>query len=386
MNHPENKNFNVLVVDDNLENIKVIGNCLRESNYTISYSTDGKQAIELLCTEEEHDLILLDIDMPVMNGYDTCIAIRNIERLKETPIIFLTAYNDANNIVKGFECGAQDYIAKPYNAKELLARVDTQLQLKHKNDQIRMMNEILEQRVKERTIELTEANEKLAVLDKTKNDFLSLISHEMRTPLNGIVGFAEILKSMVEDSEQKEFAQYLVQSADRLSRFSEVALLVTSLKLNKYDFSIENYNLELLVNSVINRLNEKLSSNANLIIKNINTDVLTIAMDESLIRFSVMGIIENAIKFSPAGEIIQIDVTHKDDFVRISVKDNGPGFSDEAMSKLFELFISGDSVHRPDGLGLTLATTKMIMDLHKGKVEVYNQEKGAEVNLYIPLG
>lgn len=385
MSFIENKRFKVLVVDDNPKNIQIIGNILREANYMIGYATDGKQALEILQQNDDYDLILLDVDMPVMNGYDACISLRKIDKLKEIPVIFLTAFNDTQNIIEGFECGAQDYITKPYNAKELLVRVNTHLQLKYKTDQVREMNQILEQKVAERTRELTDANEKLGVLDKTKNDFLALISHEMRTPLNGIVGFAEILKSMIHDPEQKEFANYLVQSAERLSRFSEIALLITSLQLQKYDFNIEEYSLEKLINSILDRLNEKLGSKAIKIKKTFDTDKLHLAMDESLIRFSVKGIIENAITFSPAGETIEIEISSDDNFLKICIKDNGPGFSEEALSQVFELFTAVDVWHHAEGLGLSLATVKMITDLHKGKVEVKNNEKGAEVTLYIPL-
>lgn len=384
MNLDDNKRFKVLVVDDNPKNIQIIGNILKDANYMIGYATDGKQAIELLLKSNDYDLVLLDIDMPVMNGYDACISIRNIEILKEIPVIFLTAFTDPQNIIKGFECGAQDYITKPYNAKELLERVNTHLQLKHKTDLIKQMNEILEQKVAERTIKLTEANQKLAVLDQTKNDFLALISHEMRTPLNGIVGFAEILKSMVEDPAQKEFADYLVQSADRLSRFAEIALLITSMKLQRYDFNIEEYSLELLIDSVIERCEGKINDKAIKVIKKFDTSKLNIAMDESLIRFSIRGIIENAINFSPSGDNINIIVSSENGFLKITVKDNGPGFSHEALSKIFELFTSDDIWHHSDGLGLSLATVKMIADLHKGKVEVKNVDKGAEVALFIP--
>lgn len=385
MNLTEEKRFKVLIVDDNPKNIQVIGNILREANYTIGYATDGKQALELLKNNEDYDLVLLDVDMPVMNGYEACVNLRREDKLKEIPVIFLTAFNDTQNIIEGFECGAQDYITKPYNAKELLVRVNTHLQLKHKSDQIRFMNIILEQKVAERTKELTEANEKLAVLDKTKNDFLALISHELRTPLNGIVGFAEILKSMVKDPEQKEFANYLVQSADRLSRFSEIALLITSLKLQKYDFTVEEYNLEMLLKSVLTRLEEKLTSKAIKIDKKFDTEQLHIAMDESLIRFSLKGILENAILFSPAGETIEISISSEDKHLKISIKDKGPGFSKEALAQIFELFTAVDVWHHSEGLGLTLATVKMITDLHKGKIEVKNHTDGAEVIIFIPL-
>ena len=129
------KQFNILVVDDNPKNIQVIGNILREVGYLVGFATEGQQALSLLKENNDYDLILLDVDMPVLNGYDTCKAIREDDSLKEIPVIFLTAFTDIENVIIGFEVGAQDYITKPFNSKVLLARVGTHLQLKHKTDE-----------------------------------------------------------------------------------------------------------------------------------------------------------------------------------------------------------------------------------------------------------
>jgi CheY-like chemotaxis protein len=138
------KQCKILVVDDNLINIKFIENILRKANYFVESALDGHQALILLKTTHNYDLILLDIDMPEINGFDVCKAIRKDELLKEVPVIFLTGFCDTDNIVTGFEVGAQDYITKPFNVKELLARVDTHIQLKQKSDQIKEMNQLLE--------------------------------------------------------------------------------------------------------------------------------------------------------------------------------------------------------------------------------------------------
>lgn len=381
----ENKIFKILVVDDNMKNIKVLGNILREKKYIIGYAVNGLQAVELLIKDNDYDLVLLDVDMPVMNGYEACETIKMSEKLKEIPVIFLTAFNDNQKILKGFDIGAQDYITKPYNAQELLKRVDTHLQLKYKTDQLKMMNSILEQKVNERTKELTLANERLELLDKAKSDFLVLISHEMRTPLNGIVGFSELLKSMVQDPELKKFTDYLLDSAERLTRFSEMALLITSLKLNNYDFFIENFSLDSLLNNVINNLQNKINEKALKIVRQLNTDNDNIAIDESLMRFSVKSILENAIHYSNVGESIIISVSQDKNYIKLSIRDFGPGFSDEAMAKIFEIFTIVDIWHHTEGLGLSLATIKMITELHKGIIEAKNMNKGAEVSLFIPI-
>jgi len=144
MNLVNEKQLKVLVVDDNPANIQVIGNILRNQGYTVGYAIDGQQAINLLKKTFDYDLILLDVDMPLMDGFETCKAIKKDFKLKDIPVIFLTAFTETEKIVTGFDVGGNDYITKPFNSKELLARVNTHLQLKNRNDQIKQMNHQLE--------------------------------------------------------------------------------------------------------------------------------------------------------------------------------------------------------------------------------------------------
>jgi sigma-B regulation protein RsbU (phosphoserine phosphatase) len=139
------KAFKILVVDDNPDNIQVIGNFLRIQNYRVGYAMNGEQAIEILKYTNDYDLVLLDIDMPLMDGFSTCRIIRKEIALKDIPVIFITAFSEPEKILAGFDAGGNDYITKPFNSKELLARVNTHLQLKYKKDQVNELNQILEQ-------------------------------------------------------------------------------------------------------------------------------------------------------------------------------------------------------------------------------------------------
>jgi phosphoserine phosphatase RsbU/P len=139
------KQFKVLVVDDNPDNIQVIGNILKERNLVVGYALNGQQAIELLKYTLDYDLVLLDVDMPLMDGFATCRLIKGDKELMDIPVIFLTAFSETEKIVAGFEAGAHDYITKPFNLNELLVRVNTQLKLKFKTDQVNQMNQLLEQ-------------------------------------------------------------------------------------------------------------------------------------------------------------------------------------------------------------------------------------------------
>ena len=177
----------ILIVDDNPQNLQVLGKQLQGENYEIEFAINGPAALDWLSIKK-FDLILLDINMPGMSGFDVCREIRLHSEMNNIPIIFLSADTDRDSILRGFELGAQDYITKPFDSRELIVRVKTHLALKNSLEKLEQLNITLEEKVLERTIQLKEANEKLEKfnlklldLDKAKSEFLGLISHEIRT-------------------------------------------------------------------------------------------------------------------------------------------------------------------------------------------------------------
>ena len=165
----------ILIVDDNSKNIQVLATVLAKNNYEVEYALRGKDAIEIV-KSEDFELILLDIMMPGMDGFDTCIALKKIENRKDIPVIFLTAKTEIESITRGFEIGGVDYITKPFNDKELLKRISTHLELKKSKEKLKEVNQWLEAQVEERTRELKsakeeleKANNELTTMDKAKN-------------------------------------------------------------------------------------------------------------------------------------------------------------------------------------------------------------------------
>jgi len=216
--HPiyKNEEINILIVDDNTQNIQVIGKILWQQNYNVIFATSGDEALSVLKSDDAFDLILLDILMPKMNGFEVCSKIREQTSLANIPIIFLTAKADKESVVEGFRKGANDYVAKPFHEEELLMRVQTQLKLKKQNEKIELQNKGLEKIVAEKTRELQNAYDQLGKLEYAKNNFLTLISHELRTPLNIINGFIEILLDSASEPSQIESLYILKKTANRL--------------------------------------------------------------------------------------------------------------------------------------------------------------------------
>lgn len=370
----KNNNYKILIVDDIPANIQILGNILSTQNFQIAYAQSGKQALSVI-KNQKLDLILLDIMMPYMDGFEVCRILKNQPETAEIPIIFLTAKADMESIVKGFDVGGQDYITKPFNAAELLARVNTHIQLHEQKKKLKELNENLENKVLERTQELENAYKRLGHLEKAKTDFLSIISHELRTPLNGLTGLSTLLSQTDLNDEQKEYIQYLKEVSNRLSKFSEVALLITSLQVQKYEADLIPSAVKYLVESAAETFGKVAAKqNVNLIIKNVDKDVMISAAPD-LIKKSLEFLLDNAKNHVSTNGEIELSANSDEKSVEILCIDNGPGFDQEAIDHPFELFYNGDFAH-VQGSGLSLAAVKLITDLHGGDLKIENIKTG----------
>ncbi len=370
----KNNNYKILIVDDIPANIQILGNILSAQNFKIAYAQSGKQALSVI-EHQNLDLILLDIMMPYMDGFEVCRILKNQQETAEIPVIFLTAKADMESIVKGFEAGGQDYITKPFNAAELLARVNTHILLHEQEKKLKELNENLENKVLERTKELESAYKRLDHLEKAKTDFLSIISHELRTPLNGLTGLSTLLSQTDLNDEQKEYIQYLKEVSDRLAKFSEVALLITSLQVQKYEADLIPTAVKYLVESVAETFGKSAANqNVNFKVQNVDKDVMISAAPD-LIKKSLEFLLDNAKNHVNTDGQIKLSVEANETSVEIQCFDNGPGFGQEALDHPFELFYNGDFAH-VQGTGLSLAAVKLIMDIHGYDLKIENKKTG----------
>ncbi|MBE0650394.1 MAG: hybrid sensor histidine kinase/response regulator [Bacteroidales bacterium] len=366
----KNTNRKILIVDDIPANIQILGNILSTQNFQIAYAQSGKQALSVI-KHQKLDLILLDIMMPSMDGFEVCQILKSQKETAEIPIIFLTAKADMDSIVKGFEVGGQDYITKPFNSAELLARVNTHILIYEQRKKLKELNENLEGIVKERTQELESAYNRLDHLEKAKTDFLSIISHELRTPLNGLTGLSTLLSQTELSSEQREYIQYLKEVSGRLAKFSEIALLITSLQVQKYEADLIPTAVKYLMESAAEKFEK--NTGQKLRLTNVDKDVMIPAAPD-LIKKSLEFVLDNAKNHNNNGEIELIANAVKES-VEILCHDNGSGFDQEALDHPFELFYNGDFAH-VQGTGLSLVAVKLIMDLHGGDIKIENRKNG----------
>lgn len=375
--------YKILIVDDAPKNLQVLGKSLKNIGYKVQFAISGFEALDWLETHN-FDLILLDVMMPKMDGFEVCRIIRSNPKFDDLPIIYLTANTDLENTVNGLESGAQDYVTKPFRPKELMARIQTQIELRDSKLQVKKTNTILEEKVKQRTEQLINAQKQLLNLEKAKGDFLRIISHEIRTPLNAILGFTNILKNNIEAEAFVTYINMLEEAAKRLENFSLDALLITSFQLGHYEMNWQDINLNKLITNIVDNYEDVDINNQ------IKYDITTVDHsvsfngDPQLIRKCIVLIIDNAVRLSPSNSAVHLRANVDLDNLVISVSDSGPGFSQEALTNLFSLFANPDK-HVDKNIGIGLALVKLIMDAHKAEIDITNNSNGASVLLKFKL-
>ncbi len=379
---------NILIVDDTPENIDILVDLLEDFDKQIAIN--GVDALETAWEGDTPDLILLDIMMPEMDGYEVCERLRADNRTKDVPVIFLTAKTEKDDIVKGFEVGGQDYITKPFDARELMERVKTQLELKTQREILKNMNHILEEKVQERTAQLHESNEnldkankQLLVLDEAKNQFLMLISHEIRTPLNGIVGSAYFLKDMIEDPELIEFLDMLKESVDRLDKFSRTALEITQMQTVGRGLDRTNIQLHSLVDKVIEaKLPDAEERQCTIDTDFTGTD--SISGIEDYFKRAIEELVSNAIKYSNENTVIAIRTYKEDGKFKFSITDTGEVIPVERIEEITKPFGLGKD-HYDKHIGLGLAYVKTFLDIHDATIDITSSEKETVITLIFDI-
>jgi len=377
-------NNTILVVDDTPENIDILIELLED--FECQIAINGEDALETAWEGDPPDLILLDIMMPEMDGYEVCKRLRANKKTKDVPVIFLTAKTEKDDIVKGFEVGGQDYITKPFDARELMERVKTQIELKTQREILKNLTEVLEQKVQERTAELKEsnknldkANTQLLTLDEAKNKFLMLISHEIRTPLNGIVGSAYFLNDMIDDPELKEFLDMLKESVDRLDKFSKTALEITQMQTVGKEMEKTSFSLNKVVAKVLeSKFPDAEKKQCTFAAVYSNNDNI-IGIEDYTIR-TVEELVSNAIKFSNENSVIDIITLEDNEKIKLIVSDKGEVIPSDKIEEITKPFgLAKD--HYDKDIGLGLAYVQTFLDINDATMEIISSTEKTEITL-----
>ncbi|MDM8538599.1 ATP-binding protein [Desulfobacterales bacterium HSG17] len=360
----------ILVVDDNETNIDILVEALEDA-YDIRIATDGKRALKTVLADPP-DLILLDIMMPEMDGYEVCEILKQNETTKKIPVIFLTALTEEQNESKGLALGAIDYIKKPFSPDIVRARVQNHLEREiYKNH--------LEELIEFRTTELNETKEALRVANNAKGNFLMNMSHELRTPLNGILMASELLPLCDSKSEIEEIQEIIHSSSNALLQSVEKILEFTGSKNGEVEIESSTFQLDEALAGIETHFFHK-GTNIELIpVLDIDSESITnslIGDKERLIEI-LNHLLENAAKFTTSRPetVLRIRVTEKspeDANIEFSIADKGIGIKEEHFEQIYEPFFQADTstTRQYDGIGIGLSVCKQLVELMDGKIWV----------------
>jgi two-component system sensor histidine kinase/response regulator len=360
-----------MIVDDNPVNLKLLEEMLQMESYNVRSFPLGRLAL-VAAARRPPDLILLDINMPEMNGYEVCERLKSTSELAGIPVIFLSALDKTEDKVKAFACGAADYISKPFQLEEVQARVQTHLNLHNLQRALKQQNRTLEEAVAARTSELAQANAALTILDRSKTEFLSLISHEFRTPLNGLLGVGDIMLEEMNFGEDDHQLRVVFESSRRrILCILEDAQLLTEIDLSKRRFSPQPVALSEVLRNAAAAVREFARSREIRVLSPPDTYGLVIGDEELLVR-AMKSLLETSIKFSSKGQPVRIFCEVAAAGSTIIFESLGSCIPHAALGRFFDVFAIGEALTAGGDLGLAPAVAHRVLSLFGASVRVEN--------------
>jgi two-component system sensor histidine kinase/response regulator len=369
-----NQGGTVLVVDDNEMNRDLLAGVLDRGQYRSVTAADGHAALRII-NEQPIDLVLLDVNMPLMSGYEVCERLKADERTADIPVIFISALDEVDNIVKGFDVGGGDYITKPFKYREVLARVEGQLTMYWQKRQIEAMME------KERNHH--------HMLDEMRKQFIGSATHDLKNPIFIISGYMDMLERMPVIVESERAQNYLSAMRRGVSKMNnlvrdmlDLLQLEHGVELDKVDYVFTSFVRESVQDTPLRAQEKGVSFTVD-----VPDDKTLITIDPKRMNRVMDNLVSNAIKYTPEGGSVFVTASIEDDRFTIEVADNGLGIPEAMLSQLFMPFqrVETEEHMAQEGTGLGLSIVKAIVEQHDGQVTVQSVlGKGSTFRVDLP--
>ncbi len=369
------KNKKILVVDDTPANLDLLHNILNQANYQVRALPDGKMALYAVMADPP-DLVLLDIKMPNMDGYEICTRLKADERTRDIPIIFISALYEPTDKIKAFAVGGIDYITKPFQSEEVLVRVKTHLNLRASQQQLIEANT----QIRESMLQAQAAN-------RAKSTFLANMSHELRTPLNAVLGYAQILTKEPDlKEEHRHMIDIISRSGDHLLGLLNDVLDLAKVEAGHFDITLTPCSLQFFLQDIgdifsIRCQEKELAFHYD----SSNTLPEFVEIDQRRIRQIIMNLLGNAIKFTEKGSI-HFYRDYYDGCLVLTISDTGIGISEDKLEEIFKPFQqTGEAYYKTQGTGLGLTISRKLCELMNGSLKVESQlGQGSRFQVKIP--
>ncbi len=367
------KKVKILIVDDLIENLISLEMLLSEFSVTVEKATSGEEALRKTM-KDDFAMVILDVQMPGMDGYETLSLMRKREKTKYTPVIFVSAIHKTDfHIIKGIETGAVDFISKPIIPEILIGKVKIFLDLHYQKKKLDTLLKNLEETNKE--LEIQKAKAESAA--KAKAMFLANMSHEIRTPLNGIIGISKILDETPLNKKQKELTGIIISSGENLSNVINDILDFSKIESGRVKLEKIEFKLKKTIESIVNLQKFYAEKKGIKLEYNIDEKIPeTLIGDPYRLNQVITNLVNNALKFTVKGSVkIRVSLVESSQetiTLKFNVIDTGIGISEEGKEKLFKEFSQTDSstTRKYGGTGLGLAICSNLVTLMEGEIGV----------------
>jgi two-component system, sensor histidine kinase and response regulator len=357
-NAPDLKGRKILIVDDDRLNLRILTGILRPDGYTLAEADSGERALEVYA-QFRPDLVLLDVMLPGLNGFETCRTLRKTYGDETAPVIFITAKSESDDVVEGLTAGGIDYLPKPFRPKEALARIRTH-----------MHNRLLVEQQRLLVDQLNKA-------DAAKNRFLGMAAHDLRNPLASIRALSEFLQDGTVgpiSAEQLDLIKTIHTASQQMLDLVNELLDVATIESGEMKLCLEPHNLADLIDKSVYLTNIDAAKKTTRITFDGARPPILVKLDAGKMKQVIDNLLSNAVKYSPPGSHITVHLTADDDGCGFAVRDQGPGIPDNERDKLFKDF--GRLSARPTGgeksVGLGLAICRKIVEAHGGTIAAEN--------------